>query len=285
MQRLSAILLALIISQLPSPAAGQQAPADRVGDVFHIELQSVSETTGDGSSSSSRSSWALQERVVALRDDGVELEFDLPRNATQEDRARNWQFPARVLSSSDGQIQLLNSSELETRLRSWLQLGGFTEAHCGRWIFTWNAFKIECDPQSVLATLLAVNLRLNLQEGGLYGEPAALEPVSLRANSSSADGSTLIAEMEIDPEFVRPERADSDVVVAEIMGQPITLESSLLEWQRRHVSGTITSTIVIDAAGRVTSLTRITRITILDENGSEDRQISTTTVERRRRSR
>lgn len=285
MQRLSGALLALVIFQLPGPAAGQQAPEDRVGDLYQIQLRSVSETAGDGSSSSSRSSWALEERVIALRDDGVELEFDLPGDATQEDRARTWQFPARVLTSSDGHLQLLNSSELETRLHAWLQLGGFTEAHCGQWIFTWSAFKIECDPQSVLATLSAVNLRLNVHEGALYGEPAARGHVPLRAIERNADGGTLIAEMEIDPEFVRRERAESEVIVGQIMREPITIESALLEWQSRQVSGTITSTIAIDAAGRVTSLTRVTQITIVDENGSEDRQTSTTTVERRLSSR
>lgn len=284
MQRLSAALLALITFLLPGLATGQQASGDRVGDIYHIQMRSVSETAGDGSSSSSRSSWALEERVVALRDDGVELEFDLPGDATQEDRVRNWQFPARVLSSSDGHLQLLNSSELETRLRSWLQLGGFTEAHCGRWIFTWNAFKIECDPQSVLATISPVNLRLNVREGASYGEPAARGRVPLRAGERSANGVTLIAEMEIEPDFVRRERAESDVVVAEIVGEPITLESALQGWQRRQVSGTITTTISIEAAGSVSGLTRVTQITIVDENGSEERQTSTTSVERRLRS-
>jgi hypothetical protein len=91
--------------------------------------------------------------------------------------------------------------------------------------------------------------------------------------------------MEIDPEFVRRERAESDVVVAQIMGQPITLESALLEWQRKQVSGTITSSIAVDAAGRVTNLIRVTQITIVEESGSADRQTSTTTVERRLSSR
>jgi hypothetical protein len=280
MQRLLAVFLALVFFQSPNAAEGSQASADRVGDVYQIRWQNSTETSGDGTSSRSRSSSALEERVVALREDGVELEFDLPHDASQEERARDWRFPARVLNSPDGHLQLLNRLELEARLPSWLQLGGFTQADCGRWIFTWNAFKIECDPLSVLERLSSVNLRLRLHEGALYGEPGARVSVPLRGGARTADSAALIAEMEIDPEFVRRERAESDVVVAEIMREPITLEAALQAWQRRQVSGTITSTIVRDAAGRVTSLTRITQITVVDEDGSEDRQTSTTTVER-----
>ena len=63
----------------------------------------------------------LVERVIALRDSGVELEFDLPEGTSAEDRTRNWQFPARVLKSSDQPLQLLNGAELEARVQDWLK--------------------------------------------------------------------------------------------------------------------------------------------------------------------
>lgn len=276
----SVLFLGLVICQAPTVAAGQEPTEERAGDVYLIRMQSVSETNGDGSSSSSRSSWTLEERVVGMRDDGVEVEFDLPRDASQEDRARNWQFPARILSSPNGEMQLLNGPELQARIRTWLQLGGFTEADCGRWIFTWDAFKIECNPQSVLETLSAVNLRRNFDAGALYDEPAAGQPVALSAHGRDADGETLIAQLEIDPDSVRRGRAESDVVVAEIIREPISIETALQRWQAKQVSGTITATIVRDATGRVTNLTRRTQINIVDESGAEERQTSTTTVER-----
>jgi hypothetical protein len=97
-----------------------------------------------------------------------ELEFDLPRETSLEDRARDWQFPARVFASSNRPLQLLNRLELEARVRSWLKRGGLTEALCGRWVFTWTGFKIECDPNSVLEMLETYNLRLSdLRDGAL----------------------------------------------------------------------------------------------------------------------
>jgi hypothetical protein len=155
------VILSAVLLQAPDAAAEPHPFEDRVGDIYELRLESTSETTGDRSSSSSRSVNTLQERVVALRDDGVELEFDLPADATQEDRSRSWQFPARVLKSVGLPLQLLNGPELETRGRAWLAGAGLTEAACGRWVFTWTAIKIECDPQSVLQILEAFDLRLN----------------------------------------------------------------------------------------------------------------------------
>ena len=278
-------LLALTVALLAfagDARAQQTPPRDQPGDAYEIRLTNVTESSSDdGSSSSSRSGGWLIERVVAVRDDGVELEFDLPAEATEAERARDWQWPARVLKSADGSLSLLNTPELEARIEAWLTLGGMTREACGHWIFTWNAFKIECDPQSVLDTLAPYDLRVGeVREGAPYGERGGLGAAPLRLDSSGPDGSTLVAETPVDPDSVRRLRAESDVMVGEIMGEPTTLEAALEARASEQVTGTITTTLVTDANGRVTRRTTVARTTT-EADGVTEHATGTLTVERR----
>src|SRR5207253_9149447 len=85
--RLAAIIMALL------PHALSAQPAPRAGDVHEIRVErNMEETSSDGSSGSSHDLDTMIERVIALRDDGVELEFDLPAEATREERAAVWQL-------------------------------------------------------------------------------------------------------------------------------------------------------------------------------------------------
>jgi hypothetical protein len=266
-----------------SLAHGQQ-PTDQVGDAYEIRRETVSESNGsNGSRSSSSSRYILIERVIAIRDEGVELEFDLPAETSAEDRARTWQFPARVLKPADGPLQLLNAPELDVRIRSWLELGGMTEAHCGRWIFTWSAFKIECDAQSVLGAIEAFDLRINhLGEGQSYRETGAVAPAPLRLQRRNEENGVLVAESELDAEAVRRERAQSDVIVAEMMGQsPLTLEAALQARSAERISGTIVTTLETDASARVTRRTRVTQIVTVEGDGTHTEETTTDRVERR----
>jgi len=283
MFRILAIAAALLV-QTSEARAQQDLAQDRAGDVHEIRLTSTMETASDDgmSSGSSRSGGMLVERVIAVRDDGFELEFDLPADTSAEDRARDWKWPARVLKAPDGSLALLNAPEIEGRVDVWLALGGMTREACGHWIFTWNAFKIECDPQSVIATIAPFDLRgSDLRDGAPYSERGGLAPSSLRMESSGPEGSIHIAETVIDPDVVRRERAESDVAVGEIMGEPKTLDAALQARAAEQVTGTITTTLTADPVGRVTDRTTVIRLVITDAEGVVERTTSTQTVERR----
>ncbi len=275
------LLAALSVQSCAADPASQYS--DRVGDVYEIRLQSESEQTGNGSSGSSRTRMALNERVIELREDGVVLEFDLPHEMPAEDRAREWQFPAQVFKSSGGSLELVNSAQLETRMHAWLERGGLDQTACGRWVFTWTAVKIECDPQSVLQMLEPFDIRRSdLHDGALHSEIGAMDPAPLRAVSVNPDGSVFVAEMDVDTDAVRRQRAEVDVAVAEMMGeQPLTLEAALQARSSERISGTISTTFETDALGRVTRRIRDTRIDIIEVDGSLHRETTTETVERR----
>ena len=259
----------------------QSAP--KVGEEYEISKRyETSQQTGDGSSGSSRGRDTILERVIGVREGGLELEYDLPKNATAEDRARSWQFPVRVFRPTNGSMQLLNRSELEARVDGWLKAAGWTHAVCGRWIFTWNAFRIECDPQSVIKTVEAFDLRsADLREGAPYQETEARGPGTLTRKAAGPNGATFAVVMEIDPDAVRRARADSDVAVGEIMRKPVTLDAALRERAKESVSGTISVTFDTDSAGNVRWRTKVTKVETKGPDGRSERQTVTETVERR----
>ena len=127
----AALLLPAIVAH-----AGTLALAPQVGDTYEITLVKDSVQQGsNGSSGSSHDKDTIIERVIGLRADGLELQYDLPNTATADDRARSWQFPARVFKPFGGPAQLLNGPELEARLDGWLKAAGLTRTACGHWYF------------------------------------------------------------------------------------------------------------------------------------------------------
>jgi len=259
----------------------QSAP--KVGEEYEISKRyETSQQTSDGSSGSSRGRDTILERVIGVREGGLELEYDLPKNATVEDRARSWQFPVRVFRPTNGSMQLLNRLELEARVEGWLKAAGWTRAVRGRWIFTWNAFRIECDPQSVIKTVEAFDLRsADLREGAPYQETEARGPGTLTRKAAGPNGATFAVVMEIDPDAVRRARADSDVAVGEIMRKPVTLDAALRERAKESVSGTISVTFDTDSARNVRWRTKVTKVETKGPDGRSESQTVTETVERR----
>jgi len=278
------MLMAAIAALLLPAACGQLVkPAPKVGEEFEISKRY--ETSGhasDGASGSSRGRETFLERVVGTREGGLELEYDLWKDATAQDRARTWQFPVRVFRPSTGPMQLLNGPELEGRLEGWLKAAGWTRAACGRWIFTWNAFRIECDPQSVIKILEALDLRFaNLREGAPYQEAEARGPGRLTRTAAGPNGETFAVAMEVDPDVVRRARAESDVAVGEIMRKPVMLDAALRARANESISGTISVTFDTDAGGNVRRRTKVTKVETKGPDGRSESQTATETVERR----
>ena len=258
------------------------ASEPRGQDVREFELSKSYETSrraSDGSSGNSRGRDAILERVIAVRENGVELEYDLPKDATVQDRRRDWRFPARVWRSSSGTLELLNHKELQARVDGWLKDAQLTRASCGRTIFTWNAFRIECDPQSVITMLQSFDIAsTTLHEGAIYRDDEARGPGTLLRQAS---GKTLGALMQIDPEAVHRAQAEADVTVGEIMGKPVTLDAALRERRRGNVSGTIAVTFEVDTIGRTLRRIKVTKLEIKRPDGLSETRTATETVGRR----
>ena len=263
--------------------AGTFPQPPQVGDTY--EITSVKDSVQKGSNGSSGSSHdkdTIIEQVTGVRADGLELQYDLPNTTTADDRARTWQFPVRVFKPFGGPAQLINGSELEARIDSWLKTASLSRAACGQWFFTWNAFRIECDPQSVLKIVQSYDLRsVELREGAAYQDSEASSPGKLARKAGGTDGKSFSDEMPVDPDTVRRARAESDVVVGEIMKKPVSLEAALHEHAAEIVSGTISVVFDTDPDGNVRRRTKVTKLDIKHPDGRTETQSVTETLERR----
>ena len=147
------LIFALALVSIPAAAA------PNVGGSYTVIRESKSEDSStEGSSGSSFDRDTIIVRVISASVGGFELEYDLPPSASKQDRQVAWQFPARVFMPLTGAPQLLNGAELSKRVDVWRARAGWTREACGQWIFTWNAFKVECDPQSVVGMVVAFDL-------------------------------------------------------------------------------------------------------------------------------
>jgi hypothetical protein len=276
MRFMRALILFVAVSV---PAVAQQAP--QVGDRYElVRSYSTEGRIGETGSSNSHGSDTIEERVIAVEPDSVELVYDLPTGTDAAERARTWQFPARVRRGADGALTLLNAAELEQRLAAWLAAAKWDRTICGKLIFTWNAFRIECDPQSVLAEVRSFDVSCAVAVAGArYIDPDAVAPAILVAE---ADGHSYVATLQPDPEKVRRARAETDVAVAELMQKPTTIASALAAHASERVVGTVRVTLLIGAEGTVERRTRVTMLEITADNGIIERSTDTRTLERRR---
>jgi len=258
----------------------------KAGDQFQItrDIESSSSTPDGTSTGSSTDRDTIVERVLATSPGGLELEYDLPNGTTADDRARQWQLPARILKPPHGLPQLLDRPVMEGRVKAWLKSAGLPEAACGHWYFTWNAFQIECDPQSVIDTIKGFDLGPDdLAEGAPYRDSKALGPAPVKRTAVSAEGAVFHVTLTVDPDAVRRDLAEADVVTGEIVRKPVTLKDALLARSAADISGTIDITFETDAAGRVRRRTKVTTFKNSKGafNGQPETRTSTETLERR----
>jgi hypothetical protein len=255
----------------------------QVGDTYELVLtKDTTQQGSQGSSGSSHDKDSIIERVTGIRTDGTELEYDLPNTVTAQERSSNWQLPVRIFRPYNGPVQLLNEAELNDRLDKWLKAARLPRSACGQWIFTWNAFQIECDPQSVIKTVEAFDLSNGkLMEGATYQDADASAPVTLTKSSSGQDGAVFAAEMQVNPDTVRHARAESDVVVGQIMKKPMSLDAALAKHTADSISGTISLRFETDAAGNARRRTKVIKLDIKTPDGQSEEQTTTETLERR----
>lgn len=282
MLRFLAMLAALI---LPALVARAEEPSDqlRPGEVYAIrrEVNSSETSTGLTGTGTTHDVDIVIERVIAVRDAGVELEFDLPRGAPGDEEARDWKFPARVLAPAHGPLQLLNRPELEARLEQWLRAAGMPRQACEHWIFTWNAFQIECDPQSVIRVLQPFILWPDdLRDGAPWQQEGSHASVTLQQERYGSGRTIFVARMEIDPEAVRREHVHADLVLAEIMHRSLTPEAAARARAAEQISGTMTTTFEMASGEHGRLRTTVTEVDTDGPDGRRHRTV-TETVERR----
>ena len=186
------------------------------------EYETNSENVDGSGNSSSRGRTNVAERVVAESDAGTVLEYYLPGNPEDIRGAAMWMFPAQILAGVDGSKQLLNSAELDQRLEDWLVLAELTREECGRWLFTWTAVQVECDPEAVVTEIESLGTRPGqLADGTQLTVKGAATPITLHESASLNGRRCFSGTAPVDPDAVRLSEAKAQVVVAEISGETL----------------------------------------------------------------
>ena len=268
----------------PVAATAEPLPASVLpGQEYEVrQSYQTSEQTSDGNSTGSSSGHtAIAERVLAVRDGGVELEYDFPKGTKPEDRGPEWRLPARVFKPANGPFQLLNPTELEARLDEWLKRAKLPRSLCGSWYFTWNAFRVECDPRSIIKTIEEYDLGPPLRDGAPYQMAGTRGIGTVVKKAAGPDGLSFHVLLEVDPEAVQRTSAESDVVLGEIMKKPVTLEAALRERTKETTVGTIAITFNTDVEGNPWRQTRVTRLATKRSDGVTETKSSTVTLEKR----
>lgn len=271
-------IVALLL--LPVQAVAGRKP--RAGDTYRLErISDSSEQRDGGMTGSSYDRDALIERVIAVRDNGTELEYDLP-DPTPQNRDITWQFPARVFRPFDGPPQLLNTADIQARADRWLRRAKFDRAACGHWTFTWTAIRIECDPQSAIRIANAFEFGVSdLRDGTLYLNADARAPASLTRRGTQFGGAPFAVDLAIDPDRIRQARAERDLVIAEMLHKPLSRDDAVRAHSNEDISGTISVTFETDPDGQPWRRTTVTKTVIKGTDGKVETRTTTETLTRR----
>lgn len=274
---LGIITAVFLVSACVIGSSGSSTP-EIEGTDFKVRVSYENKSEGGGSEGSSRGHSTLVERILRAGKSGVLIEYDFSKDTTEEERLPEWRYPARILIELNGTARLMNADELETRNSDWRSRANISDDACGLWYFTWNAFKVECDPNSVIADLEAFRLPiLHLNEGVEISEPGAVgaEPLLLTHKNPHR----FRADFDLDPEVIRQARAEEDVIVSQILGgDPITFEQALERRAEEEISGRLTTTLELDNQGRVVKRNRLSTIFIALPDGLSERQTSSQTT-------
>jgi len=260
--------------------AEASAPAPKVGDVYKLTLVTKKSHKSPDSSGSSTTGNALVKRVADVRAEGVELVYDLPESTKEKARERQWQFPVRVFQPVDGPLQLLNGAELEARVDNWLVKFKIPRSACGSTVFTWAAFDIECDPQSVLKAISVFDMGVSrLYEGATFQDEAALGTGKLAKKSTEQEGQAFTVEMPINPDVVRRARAETDVTIGRMTNNPITFEVAMARREKEKVSGTVSFVFETDSSAKMQRRIKVTETQITTPDGAVESSTRTDNLE------
>ena len=167
------------------------------------------------------------------------------------------------------------------RRNAWLEQAGFTLEDCGKHIFTWNVFRIDCDPEDALGLLATVEIQpLGDFEGANVKLPLGRDPFVFVFSNTKDGKRQYRATQPLDDQYVRREAAENALIVAEIMGEELTEEQAIAQANALVIDGTVTITLEAEPGGPVRRRTIVVEKTVTDAEGVTEISNYTQTVDR-----
>ena len=146
--------LVMLASQ--SLSAGEET-SEQTLEAYRITVSYETESKSDTGSGSSSGRNSYIERILQDGPDGIVREYDVFLEPGQERHLSDWQYPFRVRQSGSD-AELLDRDEMIARRNAWLAAAEIPMESCGRHVFTWNVFRIECYPDHVVELLETVQI-------------------------------------------------------------------------------------------------------------------------------
>lgn len=272
-------------------AAAQEAPptseivvtTPAVASAWEVTLAyEDSSRREDGSSeSSSRGQTAVTERVLERDARGWLIEYGFPPDTSEEDRLREWQFPLRVFRSNSGDLVLANEAELQARADEWLERAKLSREACGTWYFTWNAFRVDCDPATALGIAEGYDLWLmDFVRTGKLGHEFATEPRAAVPTRDDAGNTIYTAALTIDPEKVRKSELKSQEIAATFYQDDAYLAEQVAKINASEYAGSVLVIVTQGSDGIFHSVKTVSTLTVTLPEGERELRNSQRTLTR-----
>lgn len=210
-----------------------------------------------GESSGSSSGGSAYREEVRTDAEGCRIRtFDIDDADGPKRPLAEWQMPIVLRECPGAATVLSNRDEMLARRDAFLAAMNVTAEVCGSHYFTWNVFRIECDPDEAVARLADFDLgSVRLEDGAEYALPDTGMRVPLRRQADGLAGELVFSgSAELDPDYLRTEAAETIMVVAEISGEKVTEDEAAAQIAGRQYSGKSAITFVAEPeAGRITA--------------------------------
>ena len=267
-------LIAVFALSVTGTSAAANVP--HVGASYEVRVEQRDQTESADSNGWSTSRSMMQVTILSDGPDGQTVLYDFPPDTSEKDRSHEWQWPATIVYAPDGIAQLLDRDGQEARLTEWLDRANWTREVCGQWIFTWTAIYIECDLDSIVKSVDLYRLPPNdLAAGVMHGQKGVLSPVPLVERTLDDGRIVLEADMVLDAEYVRAEMVESDLVAAQIMGEPLTPDEAKAAHADDVIAGSIKVQFDLTAAPDEWVRTDVTQMTVDEGEGEVETRKAT----------
>lgn len=142
-------------------------------------------------------------------------------------------------------------------------------------------FKIECDPDTILETVVSFDLgSIRLEDGAVFNLPDTRTSVTLAVVPDAPPGQRIFkGRTTIDADVLREGAIERIMVVAEISGKAVTRDEAAARIAAHQFSGETEVTLAEEpAAGRITATVNTAVREVDAEGGVETRQGETVTT-------
>ncbi len=265
-------------------AAATPAQAADGAEQYEIRIRYQTTSEGEGSSGSSSGGNLYREDVYPAEGECRTRRFDVVDDPERKRPLGVWEMPVEVRDCAGQARVIANREAMVARRDAYLAAAKIPRESCGRYYFSWNVFKIECDPDAILETVAGIDLgSIRLEDGAVFTLPDTDTSVTLTVVPDAPAGQRIFkGRRTIDPEMLREGAIETIMVVAEVRGKVVTREEAMAQIAAHQFSGEAEVTLVEEpAAGRITATFNGSVREVDAEGGVETRQGETVITRQR----